>query len=232
MTDRKHASSRTAVAILFAMSLVVVLGCSGLKKKKDTGATTDPPVGNAPTVTVGGTGAKNEKDVLRYSNETPLADEPGIIGKDVTKVRAFPQTGGEVATLSKGTTVIKKAKFFSTGVLILFDDPTTVDGTKLLGWIPPEALAAPGTVPTVAPTLTAPKPVVVDAGVKPVVVFDAGAPRTSALLQTLPVAGECPGGFVIVGPFCRRPCSADADCPRPAVCTLSVGSRKTCSATR
>jgi hypothetical protein len=232
MIARRLAASRSSLALLVAMSLLVVLGCSGLKKKKDTGATTDPPVGNAPTVTVGGTGAKNEKDVLRYGNETPLADEPGIIGKDVTKVRAFPQTGGEVATLSKGTTVIKKAKFFSTGVLILFDDPTTVDGTKLLGWIPPEALAAPGTVPAVPPTLTAPKPVVVDAGVRPVVVVDAGAPRSSALLQTLPVAGECPGGFVIVGPFCRRPCSVDGDCPRPAVCTLSVGSRKTCSATR
>lgn len=171
-----------ALALVLSASFVLggVLGCSLLKRSASDDE--DPPVGNAPTVTVTGTGAKNERDVLRYGNETKLADEPGVIGKDGTKARQFPATGGPVATLAKGTRVVKNAKFFSTGVLITFDDPATADGTKLMGWVSPDSLApssggsggvAPLTTP-VSPAFVAPKAAGDAGGVKPVVVVDAG----------------------------------------------------------
>jgi hypothetical protein len=234
-------AARPAVALVLACTFVV--GCGLLKKKKDAG-TDDQPPANAPTVTVTGTGAKNEKDVLRYASETKIAEEPATIGKDGVKVRTFPASGAEVATLSKGTTVVKLAKFFSTGVLVLFDDPTTGDGTKLMGWIPPEAVAAPAATTTAAPVFTAPK-VVVDAGPKDAGgVGDAGAAAdagkaaadagsaTPAIgtITALPTNGKCPTGMTLVGPLCRRPCTTDADC-KGAFCTSSAG-KKTCSATK
>lgn len=246
-------SARPALGLVLACTLV--FGCSLLKKKNDAGAEDDPPIANAPTVTVTGSGAKNEKDVLRYANETKIADEPATIGRDTTKAKTFPGSGADVATLSKGTTVVKIAKYFSTGVLVTFDDPTTADGTKLMGWIAPEALAVPAAAETAAataaataaPIVTAPK-VVADAGSKAAIGVDAGGkadagvkdagaaadaarPAPPALLQVLPTAGKCPTGFVLVTPFCRRPCVADGDCPKGTFCTSSNG-KKTCSATK
>jgi len=236
-------SSRSALAIALVVSCSLV-GCNLLKKKGAAGGDED-----AATVTVTGTGAKNEKDVLRYASEIKMADEPGIIGKDVTKARTFPASGAEVATLSKGTQVIQLAKFFSTGVLVLFTDPATADGSKLMGWIPPESLAAPGAA---APTTTAAAPVVTavrpagaanaakDAGVAAdagaaVVVADAGAAPAAtggAAITTIPgPGGSCPGGFVLIQPppLCRKLCASDLDCPKGsgAVCK-PVSGKKVC----
>ena len=235
----------SSVAIVLSLSIVV--GCSLLKKKK--ALDDDESTANAPTVTVGGSGAKNEKDVLRYANETLIADEPAVIGKDGVKAKTFPATGADVATLAKGSTVVKKAKFFSTGVLVLFDDPATADGTKLMGWIAPEALGAPAVATataTATQVFTAPR-VAVDAGPKDAgavadagTIADAGRPAVdagggtgpTALLQTNPIAGKCPAGFSLIPPFCRRPCNADRDCPANSFCTQGAGSKKTCSSTR
>jgi hypothetical protein len=235
-------SSRSALAIALVVSCSLV-GCNLLKKKGAAGGDED-----AATVTVTGTGAKNEKDVLRYASEIKMADEPGIIGKDVTKARTFPASGAEVATLSKGTQVIQLAKFFSTGVLVLFTDPATADGSKLMGWIPPESLAAPraaAPTTTAAPVVTAVRPagaanaakdagVAADAGAA-VVVADAGAAPAAtggAAITTIPgPGGSCPGGFVLIQPppLCRKLCASDLDCPKGsgAVCK-PVSGKKVC----
>lgn len=237
-----------APAIAFGVACTLVLGC-GLIKKKKPPTDDDEPLANAPTVQAGGTGAKNEKDVLRYKNEVPLFDEPAVIAKDGVRARTFPGTGADVSAVPRGTTVLKKAKLFSTGVLVLFDDPASGNGTKLLGWITPDSLVGGPAIP-VAPILTGPKPVTtatatardaglaaVDAG-KPVAVVDAGGgggavpAAPAALLQVLPNRGTCPAGFTLVGVFCRRPCTADGNCPANSFCTLGSGARKTCAATR
>ena len=247
---RSHSFVRPALALVLSCSLVV--GCKFLKKKgADAGGDED-----AATVSVTGTGAKNEKDVLRYASEVKVADEPGIIEKDVTKVRTFPASGAEVATLSKGTQVIQIAKFFSTGVLVIFTDPAASDGSKLMGWIPPESLAGPATAATThtaAPVFTAAKPV--DAGAKDSGVVDAGADAGAAdagkaadagnaadagaattggaAITTIPgPRGSCPGGFVLIQPppLCRKLCASDLDCPKGsgAVCK-SISGKKVCA---
>jgi hypothetical protein len=247
------AARPTVALVACAVACTFVVGCGLLKKKNDAGTDEQPPA-NAPTVTVTGSGAKNEKDVLRYASETKIAEEPATVGKDGVKARTFPASGAEVATLSKGTTVVKIAKFFSTAVLVLFDDPTTADGTKLMGWIPPEALAAPAaTGATAAPVFTAPK-VVVDAGPKDAGgvadagpkdaggVADAGATADAGkaaadagsvavgTITALPTNGKCPAGMILFGPLCRKPCTSDADC-KGAFC-VSSGGKKTCAATK
>ncbi len=233
---------RPAIALVVACTLVA--GCQLLKKK---GAGADDE--DAATVTVTGTGAKNEKDVLRYASEIKVADEAGVIGKDATKARTFPASGAEVATLSKGTPIVEIAKFFSTGVLVVFTDPTTADGSKLMGWIPPESIAASGAAATAAaPVFTAQKPV--DAGAKDSGVAAAGAGADSgadagkaadaggggttagAAITTLPgPGGSCPGGFVLSQPppLCRKLCASDLDCPKGsgAVCK-PVSGKKVC----
>lgn len=226
---------------------VSVLGCPLLKKKQadaDAGASLvpDEDIADAATVSVSGTGAKNEKDVLRYAKETKLADEPGTITRDGAKARTFPQTGQEVATLSKGTPVTKIARYFSTGVLVTFDDPA--GGGKLMGWVPPEALAATETPPTATPTTTStwtppPKvdagaPAVKDAGA-PVAVVDAGGvpqPQSTAQLFVPPGPGnKCPAGYALIGAGCRKPCNADGDCPRGTFCVPSSG-KKACATSK
>jgi hypothetical protein len=233
-------SSRFArPALALVLSCTFVVGCKFLKKKGAEGGDED-----AATVTVTGTGAKNEKDVLRYASEIKVADEAGIIGKDVTKARTFPASGAEVATLSKGTQVIQIAKFFSTGVLVIFTDPATADGSKLMGWIPPESLAAPGavaTTTTAAPIVTVAKPVdagakdsgVVDAGADAGKAADAGAATAGAAITAIPgPGGSCPGGFVLIQPppLCRKLCASDLDCPKGsgAVCKPAAGGKKVC----
>lgn len=141
-------------SVFFASSL---LGCPLLKKKKGGEGDEDPSLADAATVTVAGTGAKNEANILRYANEEAL-DEVAVIGKDGTKARNFPGNGPEVATLKKGTVVKKMAKYFSTGVLVMFDDPDATDGSKLMGWVTPTSfdVAAP------KPVWTPPK--ITDAG--------------------------------------------------------------------
>jgi len=233
----------------------ILLGCPLLKKKGDASAEEDEPVADAATITVTGSGAKNEGSVLRYAKETKLADEPATISRDATKVREFPGTGKEVATLPTGTAVTKIAKYFSTGVLVVFDDPSH-DGTKLMGWIPPESIAVAATAATTAtatatgvPTL----PVVrVDAGpprdAGAVAIVDAGKdsgsapvdagggtaactapPAAAAQLSAPPACGnekKCPVGFELIGPFCRRPCTTEAQCPRNIACLPTPGATK------
>jgi hypothetical protein len=235
-----------APAMALLLACVVVSGCKFLKKNADGGADED-----AATVTVTGTGAKNEKDVLRYASEVKLADEPGVIGKDVTKARTFPASGAEVATLSKGTQVIQIAKFFSTGVLVIFTDPAAVDGSKLMGWITPESLtAAPAAATnTVAPVFTAARPVdagakdsgasadagaATDAGADAGKAADAGAATTGGAAITAPPGpgNSCPGGFVFTPApaLCRKLCASDLDCPRGSgtVCK-PLGRQKVCT---
>jgi hypothetical protein len=151
MSSTRKRLSLFLASVLLASALV---GCSLLKKK-----TGDDDGLDAATVAVGGTGAKNEKDVLRYADEEAL-DEVAVIGKDGAKARNFPGNGPEVASLPKGTVVKKMAKRFSTGVLVMFDDPVAADGSKLMGWVVPNAFdtAAP------KPVWTPPK--ITDAGAK------------------------------------------------------------------
>ena len=227
---------RLAVACLWSLVALTLSGCF-LKKKKPVDDD-EPSATSTPTVTVGGTGAKNEKDVLRYANETPVSDIAAVIGKDGTKAKTFPASGGDVATLNKGAVVVQKAKFFSTGILVLFDDPTTNDGTKLLGWIAPSALDVTAPKPTVTSTaVPVIKPVAVDAGVKPV---DAGVavvvPLPAGALVAQPNAQTklCPAGMTLFTNqnLCRRPCVTDAQCPSGTFCTNGAGPKKSCAATR
>lgn len=149
--------SLLVASIFFASSL---LGCPLLKKKSGDGEA-DPSLADAATVTVSGTGAKNEAKILRYANEEAL-DEVAVIGKDGTKARNFPGNGPEVATLKKGTVVKKMAKYFSTGVLVMFDDPDATDGSKLMGWVTPTSFDVEAPKPVWTP------PKIVDAGgIKP-----------------------------------------------------------------
>lgn len=237
----------TRSVIVAITASAFLLGCPLLKSKKTDDGNDDPPVTNAPTVKVTGSGAKNEANVLRYAKEEKLADEPATIGKDA-KVREFPQSGKEIVTLGAGTAVTKIAKYFSTGVLVTFTDPGATDGSKLMGWIEPATLAAPAAVVTpvtpVTPVATQPKPAtttVVDAGVK---AADAGAPSTPAAdaggggggsipqLLTQPLAGnKCPAGMTLMGPFCRRACATQAQCPANTFCTAVQGG-KACTATK
>ncbi|MDB4943495.1 MAG: hypothetical protein JWP97_3029 [Labilithrix sp.] len=229
---------------LLAIGLVVSVttGCSFLKKKKP--AEEDPSVQDAPTVTVNGTGAKNEKDVLRYANETAVSDVPATIAHDGVKAKTFPQSGADVATLSKGTTVVQKAKFFSTGVLVLFDDPTTKDGTKLLGWIEPAQLGtgtAAATANTTTPTAGIPvKPLVdagkpadggsLDAGPVDAGTVDAGKAAAPVLFAN-PVNNKCTAPFTLFDKpvkLCRIACTTNKDCPAPSACSDVTGAKKSC----
>ena len=181
--------------------------------------------------------------IERNTNETKIADEAATIGNDGTTAKTFPAGGQDVATLTRGVLVVKIAKFFSTGVLIIFDDPTSGDGTKLMGWISPDALAPPSSTPPVA-TFIAPK-VALDAGARPVAtldagkadasiaVIDAGAPQSAGLLlQVRPDASNsCPVGMRLQGAFCRRPCISDAQCPKGTFCTSANGP-KSCASTK
>lgn len=245
----KRASAGLGHILVACVASAVLLGCPLLKKKQDAGAEQED-ISDAATVTVSGTGAKNEGDVLRYAKETKLADEPGIIGKDDTVVRTFPVTGLEVATLSKDTPVTKIARYFSTGVLITFDD--AAGGGKLMGWIPPEALAPPAAASataTATATATAPTwkpPKIADAGANPATKPDAGGPapladagkpaepkpQSTAQLFVPPGPGnKCPAGYALIGGGCRKPCNADGDCPRGTFCVPNAG-KKACATSR
>lgn len=233
----KNGSSRRVVVVTTALvAFSVLVGCPGLRKKGADAGEDDElaAIADAATVTVTGSGAKNEPDVLRYAKEEKLANEPAVVAKDGTKVRTFPGNGAEVATLAKGQAVTKIAKYFASGVLVVWDDPA---GGKLMGWVPPAALGAVGTATTTPTT-----PVVVrpsDAGARPVdagarivdagaaakdagaAVVDAGAasgPKPSQITYPPEAGGKCPSGFVLSGPMCKRRCMIDAECPRGTFC--------------
>lgn len=251
----KRTSRALAPFVVASVAASVLLGCPLLKKKPaDAGAEQEEDIADAATVTVSGSGAKNEGDVLRYAKEVKLDNEPGVIGKDDTVVRTFPVTGLEVATLSKDTPVTKMARYFSTGVLVTFDD--AAGGGKLMGWIPPEALAPPAAASaTATATATAPTwkpPKIADAGAKVdaggTAKPDAGAPaapaapdagkpaepkpQSTAQLFVPPGPGnKCPAGYALIGGGCRKPCKADGDCPRGTFCVPNAG-KKACATSR
>jgi len=233
--------------LVFAASFV---GCPLLKKKAPE-EEEDPPVAapvDAATVQVTGTGAKNESSILRYANETAINNEPAVIAKNGTVARNFPGNGPTVAVLNQGQVVAKVASYFSTGVLVMFDDPSG-DGSKLLGWVPPKAfdLAAPPPTRTVVVPPPAPRPtvVVVDAGKAPTVVdagggtavVDAGGgggglPQPKAgTVAVAPVNGKCPDGWAISENMCRHKCAADSECPRGTKC-VQKGGPKVCTSDR
>ena len=242
-------SSKTTLFLTLSSIIVAgsLSGCSLLKKK---GAGGDAGIdggdlasmADAATVTVSGTGAKNEANILRYENETAIANEPAVIGKDGTVARNFPGNGPEVATLAKGTAVAKIAQYFSTATLVMFDDPSG-DGSKLLGWVVPtsfDVAAPPPAKPVVVPVR------IVDAGAKDAaavvalsggdagVKHDAGATTVAApprgAASATPVEGRCPwDGWFMVGGVCRSRCSTDADCTKPLKCAPArVGRLKVC----
>jgi len=248
-----------ALALSFA-SLVLAasfVACPFLKKKPAPDAGDDDPtaaVADAATVAAAGLGAKNEANVLRYARETPIANEPAVIGADGAHARNFPGNGPEVAFLPKGTAVAKIAQYFNTGTLVMFDDPSG-DGSKLIGWVSPRAfdVAAPAPtkviVPPTPPRITDAGVVtkdagsatadagsttpVKDAGASPAA--DAGGGGGGALPQppkgalAVPVVGgKCPDGWTVAEQMCRRKCTADGDCPRGTKCASKSG-QKVCT---
>jgi hypothetical protein len=233
MTKRMRKSAQPALTLLAVAVASTFVACPLLTKKTDDAGDGTP---DGATVTVSGTGAKNEASVLRYANETPLGNLPAMIGKDGTVARNFPGNGPTVATLAKGTAVAKVAQYFSTGTLIMFDDPSG-DGSKLLGWVRPESFdtAAPPPARTV---VVPPRPV--DGGAAshdagPAPHADAGGGGHTPIPQpppgtvaTPPTDGKCPDGWTLTQGMCRRNCAKDADCPRGTKC-LSKGGAKVCS---
>ncbi len=241
-------NGRTALLIGTALS---ILGCP-LRSRRDPSDDPGPPPQNAPTVTVTGTGAKNEANVLRYANEKKLLDEAAVVSKPDTKVREFPQTGKEIVTLGPGTPVTKIAQYFSTGVLVIFTDPQTGDGSRLMGWVDPAHLSAgaPTTPPVTPLTNTAPhippKPLTADGGgavvvkdaggVAPPAIADAGnapvvPPSNVRLVAPIDPGNKCPAGLIVMGPLCRKACASQAQCPTGTFCTAVAGGRA-CTATK
>lgn len=237
----------TSVALL---GLVVVgSGCGLLKKKGgDAADAAAAPEADAATVTVTGTGAANEAAVTRYEKETPLTNEEGVIAKDGVQVKSAVNTGTIVATLNAGTPVIKMAQYFSSGVLIMFDDPSTPEETKFMGWVPTTAFVAPpGTTVTATATFRPPAPTgtvkpqvpvvkvdagtapvaKVDAGVTPVAVVDAGAaPVAKVDAGATPTPPSNPQGGLAFPPPPSGKCPTpyqmlDGMCRRP--CTNDSG---------
>jgi WAP-type (Whey Acidic Protein) 'four-disulfide core' len=241
-------------SMVFASSFVA---CPLLKKKGGADAGDDPSasLADAATVAAAGLGAKNEANVLRYANETPLPNEAAVIGDGGAHARNFPGNGPEVAFLPKGTPVAKIAQYFSTATLVMFDDPSG-DGSKLMGWVPPKAFDVAAPAPT---KVIVPPPViktdggsnvvaVKDAGAithdaGAVTVKDAGAPAVvdaggggggsnsaipqpaKGVLAVPPVNGKCPDGWAVAESMCRRKCTADAECPRNTKCAVKQGTK-------
>lgn len=211
-----------AVALAAIVLSSSFLGCPLLKKRAEANEDPEDPtaaLADAATVTVTGTGAKNEDHVLRYEKETPLPNEPAVIAADGIVARTFPGNGTPVAPLAKGTPVTKIARYFSTAVLVSFDDPSG-DGSKLIGWVPPKAFeeatsaptntTAPPPTPPPPPSPTPPQPqppqpsardaggggnTVVDAGGGgSTTVVDAGGGRGGGLVRVVVDAGGGGGG--------------------------------------
>jgi hypothetical protein len=242
MIQRKQRTVVLSLASIFLAASFV--GCPLLKKKgADAG---EESVEDAATVAAAGLGAKNEASVLRYARETPLANEPAVIGSEGAHVRTFPGNGADVAFLPKGTAVAKIAQYFQTGTLIMFDDPSG-DGSKLMGWVAPKVfdVAAPSPTKVIVPSKVvdagAPKVVPHDAGPAPTPVKDAGAapapvvdaggasggiPQPSkGTIAVPPLNGKCPDGWAVTEGMCRRKCSADSECPRTTKCVLKGGAK-------
>jgi hypothetical protein len=238
---------RTVVLV----SVLMVIGCEMIKQRlgRAGDAAADAvaeEVADAATITVGGTGAKNEKDVVRYAAEENIEDEEDELEKEMA-VRTVPRSGAIVVTLAKGTKVMKIAKYSNAGVLVEFKDPSS-EGL-LMGWVPPAAFVESAS-PKPKSTLSqlrdgGARPV--DAGAKPEAGADAGAmtttdagpastpsnatgPKKTDLTWPPEAGGKCPADFVYAAPLCRRVCTTDADCPRGgSKCVGVSGGKKYCS---
>jgi hypothetical protein len=228
---------RIACGLCALLVSTSILGCPLGKKKQDAGD--DPDLSSlldAATVSVSGTGAKNEGQVLRYATEQKL-DEPGVITVDGVVVRNFPGNGPMIATVNKGTPVQKLAQYFSSGILIQFDEPGT--GDKLIGWVPLSAFVAPPgqPIPTATATL---KPIVrIDAGSTPTFVDAgstgpkdaggvpdaAGSVKPKGGLAVAPINGKCDSGYALLNNMCRMTCTADTQCPRGTFCVNKYGGK-------
>lgn len=243
--DAGAAGSPAAMISATCLVAASFIGCPLLKKKAaeeaDASAAAPPP--GAATVTMSGTGAKNEANVLRYATETPLSNEPAVIGKDNTPARNFPGNGPVVANLAKGVPVAKIAQYFSTGTLVMFDDPSG-DGSKLIGWVTPTAFDITAPAPTkivVVPPRDAGGAVAIkDAGAAPVdggsktSTTDAGSNNNSGivfpkgLVSYAPIEGKCGEGYALTQGMCRKKCAADSECGRGLKC-VNKGGTKVCS---
>lgn len=218
----------------FLMTGVLTVALFGCPLKRGSG---DDPV-DAGTITVSGTGAKNEAQITRYPNETSLGGAPALIAKDGTIARTFPGAGSQVAVLAKNTPCGKIGQYGNAGTLIMWLDPA--DGQNTMGWVPNASFQSgpiPSTVKTVVvPAKDASAPAVVDAGGGGAVA-DAGNNNVSAKVDAgatgpdfgpcqnfcASINGQCPPGKKLDGKgSCRIPClaaTAAAVCPRNWKCT-------------
>jgi hypothetical protein len=246
MTRTTRTRNPVVTVLVSAVIFGSFVGCPLLKKKKKKDE--DPSaVPDAATVSMTGIGAKNEATVLRYADETALANEPAVIAKDGAVARNFPGNGPQVAFLPKNTPVAKIARRFSTAVLIMFDDPSG-DGTKLIGWVTPsvfDAAAPPPAKPIVVPPKKdagSPTPTTPDAGGGGggnATVVDAGGgggggtsplPQPGKGIQAVaPVGGKCPDNWVIADGMCRKKCTSDKDCDRLPIKCGTKGGQKVCT---
>jgi hypothetical protein len=103
---------RNALGVFLTVGVLTtaLLGCP-LKRKSD-----DAPL-DAGTISVTGTGAKNEAQITRYPNETSLGGAPALIANNGTVARTFPGAGAQVAvgactqhTLSVGRLPVRAVK--------------------------------------------------------------------------------------------------------------------------
>lgn len=137
---------RTLFRATFVVSLLLIIASCNLLKKKggDDGGTeggtaaaedvdaASPPAAAAPL-------AANEDDVVRFPDETAVADVVATVQRPYN-VREAPITGKVVGGLSKGQTATQKAKrekYF----LVVFDQ----GGQKMMGWIHADAFSTVAT---------------------------------------------------------------------------------------
>jgi hypothetical protein len=132
---------RTLFRATFVLSLVLIIASCNLLKKKGAddggadGATATEEVDAAPPPPPAALAA-NEDDVVRFPDETAIADVTATVQRPYN-VREAPITGKVVGGLSKGQTATQKAKR-QAYVLVVFDQ----GGQKLMGWIHQDAFSA------------------------------------------------------------------------------------------
>jgi hypothetical protein len=218
---------RNALGVFLTVGVLTtaLLGCP-LKRKSD-----DAPL-DAGTISVTGTGAKNEAQITRYPNETSLGGAPALIANNGTVARTFPGAGAQVAVLAKSTPCGKVAQYGNAGTLIMWNEP---DGSTLMGWVPNGSFQGsvnPATIKPVTVAKDAGAPAAVhDAGgtpppPPPPAAVDAGPPAADPCpVSCTPTNGQCPTGKKNDNGMCRIQCKKDADCPRNVKCQ----SRGVCS---
>jgi hypothetical protein len=220
-------SALVHVALTATVLTISLLGCR-VKTRGD-----DAPAIDAGTISVSGTGAKNEAQITRYPNETNLSSAPALIAKDGTIVRASPGAGAQVAVLNKSTPCGKVAQFGNAATLIVWNEP---DGTAMMGWVPSTSFQGsvnPSTIKPVVVIKDAGAPAVQDAGgstpPNPPAAVDAGgggAPSFGPCPVSCPAQkDQCPAGKKNDNGMCRIPCKKTEDCPRGVSCNA----RQVCS---